>query len=416
MERFSVYKHIFKLPSGTIARRNLIVFRHYDGTLTFTNFGKYVATSNVFKSPASDGGAAFHFVVKMLNYCLHECGMRKLNDLTIDMVKEFVQKYASGALKGDVKPRTKETVIACTNAILTFLVNYIKDNPKASITEKQLYKKQPYRDRHFEAKEKKVPVFDVITEISSKTIFRDIPNEVFSILLNLIATDHTELLGAFIMQSFAGLRPSEACNVRREDSALGPGILIHTVDGDVVSIKVDVRHNMILRSDGVVTGGIKKPRLQKIPVVFINSFMEYYNIYLNYLQYMEYEEDYGPLNINRQGKALAYRSYYNAFNKIVKEELMPICLASEKIELVEFGRLLMENNLSPHALRHWYTVQLVLSGYGLNELMSARGDKSPESCLWYLQNKGELEKLYKTVVNDTFDYLSSAAEQEYGLK
>ena len=60
-------------------------------------------------------------------------------------------------------------------------------------------------------------------------------------------------LGAFV-----GLRPSEACNVRREDSPLGPGILFHQSDGQVFKIEIDLRKEIPLRSDLKPTGRIKK--------------------------------------------------------------------------------------------------------------------------------------------------------------
>ena len=47
----------------------------------------------------------------------------------------------------------------------------------------------------------------------------------------------------------------------------------------------------------------------------------------------------------------------------------------------------------------------------MNELMSWRGDKSPESALTYLNDKGELMKKYKRVQGETFNYLSWMAER-----
>ena len=80
-----------------------------------------------------------------------------------------------------------------------------------------------------------------------------------------------------------------------------------------------------------------------------------------------------------------------------------------------FGQLLQENNISPHIFRHWYTTQLVLSGVNeVSELMSARGDNSPEKCLVYLQNKGEIAKQYGQVNNGVFDYMNWQAEKLFG--
>lgn len=50
----------------------------------------------------------------------------------------------------------------------------------------------------------------------------------------------------------------------------------------------------------------------------------------------------------------------------------------------------------------------------ISELMSARGDKSPESAWIYLQNKGEIAKQYGQVNNGVFDYMSWQAGELYG--
>ena len=74
----------------------------------------------------------------------------------------------------------------------------------------------------------------------------------------------------------------------------------------------------------------------------------------------------------------------------------------------------MEHSLSPHVFRHWFTVQLVLSG--INEpgtLMAFRGDTSPESALTYINNKGELEKQFSKITNETFDYTLWAAKKKH---
>ena len=43
----------------------------------------------------------------------------------------------------------------------------------------------------------------------------------------------------------AGLRPSEACNVRRPDSVLGPGMRFEMRDGQIVNVIIDLREEKI---------------------------------------------------------------------------------------------------------------------------------------------------------------------------
>ena len=128
----------------------------------------------------------------------------------------------------------------------------------------------------------------------------------------------------------------------------------------------------------------------------------------------KYEKEYGPLSVNRQGKAITYASYLDRFHKIIRDEITPILLESNDGELVAYGRILLEHIISPHVFRHWYTVQLVLSGADdVATLMYWRGDKSPESALTYLQNKGEIMRQYQKVNNGIFDYMMWASAKEH---
>lgn len=198
--------------------------------------------------------------------------------------------------------------------------------------------------------------------------------------------------------------------MRRMDSPLGPGIIFDVVDGELLKVTIDLREEYNLRSDMISVGRIKKERMQQIPDIFLHAFRDAYDLYMNYLDTRKYEAEYGAFTVNLQGRAITYDSYRKKFQEIIQNEMIPIYLADEDPEIVLYGRTLMEFKLSPHMFRHWYTVQLVLSGISEpGTLMFWRGDTSPESALTYLQNKGELEKQYRKVNNEVFNYLSWAS-------
>ena len=174
-----------------------------------------------------------------------------------------------------------------------------------------------------------------------------------------------------------------------------------------INDSIDLRKELILRSDNKKVGGIKKERKAMVPPMFLKIFMSSYREYMKHIEGRKYEAEYGPLNINRDGKCMTYAAYYTSFKTIVAKEIVPELLNSNDPEL--------ENGISPHIFRHWYTVQLVLAGVEtVNELMSWRGDKSPESALTYLNDKGELMRKYKRVQGETFNYLSWLAEKRHG--
>ena len=74
-----------------------------------------------------------------------------------------------------------------------------------------------------------------------------------------------------------------------------------------------------------------------------------------------------------------------------------------------FAHLLDSYSWAPHTLRHCFTVSLVLEGLDVAKLQYFRGDKSPESALPYLANKGELMRQVANVHQQAI----SALRQQY---
>lgn len=418
-ERFSIYKHNFVYDNNLIVTKQFIVLCRSDGTKTFTNFHKYAVNPNrKIKKFNEDGNNRFIFINKFLNYAFFTEGISSLSELTVDIGRRFLNAYGMHELPDDDEyvHREKGTVEKCVKAVLDFYINLINDKDSGcKIKSADLYKVITVRNKYGKAIKKTIPQFDVnyISGIK-EPIYRDIPNKAFVLLFDHIATNHTDLLGLVMHQAFAGLRPSEACNVRRMDSPLGSGIRIKEINGRLCGVTIDLRDELNLRSDLLTVGGIKKERIAKVPDIFLSAYKDAYEIYTNYMEGKPYEAEYGPFSVNKQGKAITYDSYYQKFREIIKEEMIPIYLQSNDTELVLYGQTLMEHSLSPHVFRHWYTVQLVLSG--INEpgvLMHYRGDTSPESALTYINNKGELEKQFSKVTNETFNYTLWAAKEKY---
>ena len=107
---------------------------------------------------------------------------------------------------------------------------------------------------------------------------------------------------------------------------------------------------------------------------------------------------------------MTYATYRQHFQKMIKE-MIPFMLYHENMEVQEYGHLLMEYQISPHILRHWFSVRLTMFGEDAATLMYWRGDNSPESALTYLQNKSELSKRFKEVSDDSFASMLAFANQ-----
>ena len=122
-----------------------------------------------------------------------------------------------------------------------------------------------------------------------------------------------------------------------------------------------------------------------------------YESHKAFLATQTFEADYCPMFVNANGMAMTYGNYYARFQYLVDTYLRPLLLEHSDPECRIYGQMLCENKLAPHSLRHWFSVQLALRGETIDQLQFWRGDRSPESALVYLQNKGDLvRELAKT--------------------
>ena len=89
-----------------------------------------------------------------------------------------------------------------------------------------------------------------------------------------------------------------------------------------------------MRSDHKFIGRIKKERMQSVPDIFLNAYINAYNIYMDYLTGKKYEKEYAPFNANTQGNAYSYKLYYLRFREMIKEEIIPLLLKSDILILM----------------------------------------------------------------------------------
>ncbi|HGI4443616.1 TPA: site-specific integrase, partial [Streptococcus agalactiae] len=138
--RFVVYKHSLVLGDNNIVTKQFIVLKHDDGNLQFTDFHRYVKSTSRIKSISDDGNKRFSYVVKFLNFIFGTSGLKSIDQLTLEMVREFFTLYGLSQLPGDREKRKKSTVEKCVNAVLDFLTLYLSEREgKAKLKAEELY-------------------------------------------------------------------------------------------------------------------------------------------------------------------------------------------------------------------------------------------------------------------------------------
>lgn len=396
---YGVYNHRLITKDSITYTRSFIVIRNKFGIIVhFTNLHNYacIYENKVFVPLAADSEARLHYICMMLNYVLIKHYDKFRIDHVFNVNREalecFFRDYAMEK-QPNGKYRGEQSIERCVYAVVAFFRklrwkfgNHVVLKNEDLFTEKTVYNK------YGKSKKKKVPVFQVRGIRKTGEAFRELPTKAFKILLSLAFRYTPDIAFGICLQAFAGLRAGEVCNVRQEGAPSGNGIIFTQVENRTIKIEINLTRELMMRSDGVVCGKIKKERMQCVYPPFLAAFTAAHELHKKFLATRNYELDYCPMFINNHGVAMTYDDYARRFRSLVDNHFRAVLLESDDPECRIYGQLLYENNLTTHALRHWFSVQLTLRGEEIAQIQYWRGDKSPESAFMYLQNKGDLIK------------------------
>ena len=396
VQRYGVYTFRTATRDGTVYARSFLVIRNGYGVIVrFTRLQDYAGFKN-YKPITSNAEKKLYYVCGMLNYVLvdhgRRFGIRHVFGITAEMLQEYFDFYASAA-KADGVYRSRDSILKCIGAVTAFMANLVwKFGGHMKLSRQDIYRDEIAYDRNGRRYHRAVPLFQAVGMPVRRRIFRDIPYKVFEILIPMAFRYSRDIAFGLCLQAFAGLRAGEVLSVRQECSPLGKGITFTEIGGRVVKAVIDVEQEVLIRDDDVEVSMIKKERLQGVYPAFLKAFCKAYEIHKEYLSGRTFDRDYWPMFINRNGEAMTYESYRIRFHDLVNNHLRPYLIQSADPELRLYGQLLYENQLGTHALRHWFTVQLVLRGEDIGAIQYWRGDSSPDSAFEYLQNKGDLTR------------------------
>jgi len=411
---FAVYELLVEDRANNVGNHRFIVLKNKHGLVVrFTELEKYSYPFTGRKPPIKTRSKhELDYICNALNYIFFNWKSENKTTSTARVTKEtiigFFDYYRTEPLDNG-KFRGQQSIDKCVKAVSNFFANLsFAVGAIAAIEPTELFI-ETYEKANKESRKvvmKYLPVYqERALQKREKPILRDVPIAAMEILWDVCRVYCPEIYFIIVAQCTAGLRPSEALNMRREDSPLGRGLSVTMHGSTLTKIEIDLQKELLLRSDGASVGRIKRERVQQVYPAFNLLFMQAYEFHKHFLHGRKYETDYAPMFVNRIGKAMTYKSYLQSFQNLVHKHLRPRLLLSEKPELQVLAHRLATENLSPHTLRHFFTVALVLRGEGIAQIQHYRGDKNPESALTYFMNKGELVKAAEDVTTNLITQL-----------
>ncbi|EMY4798077.1 site-specific integrase [Bacillus pacificus] len=418
--KFGVASHKMVYKDGVLKEFLFIVLKHRDSNtiLEVTPYSKYLRYNrnrSLDSRRASTVLKKARYICMFLNYLLIDMysffKITDIKDIKIEHGTRFLQAYADGEV-GSNERKKNETINLVMIEIAKFYewIQKIHEKKATHIHGKKMLEKKEVKNKKSEEMVVyKTPFSVVVTEPTSSTTFRDIPNKVFWILLKLSQAIYPQITLAIALQAFAGLRAGEVCNIRQDICPIdGGGVSTRLVGGKLETFRINLKNQYVMRSDGVYVGGIKRRRDQFVYSKFRPIFYHLYKKHIKWLEQQSIDKGYFPLFVNQKGMAMTVQDYREKFKTLVHTHLVQVLSESDDYELRAYAELLDTNQLSTHALRHWFSVQLVLSSESIHKIASWRGDKDLNTALIYLTNKSELLNLHNEVnseiINDVLNF------------
>ena len=348
------------------------------------------------------------------NYLLYR--LKKIEDVDIQVFKDFLKCYSKTYTNRGSYPSKRSVLNKRDNiSIFLFMLCTIKKTGMKHIAKEDIIDAKYIQTPDFSIR--KVNDYKIkvrySNNINADTLMRDMPLEIVERFIKMSQIYDPELTFAIVLMAYGGLRQGEICNVRRKESCYGPGIIISYGDGidvksnsyerckECLAMEIDIRDTLLLRSDGIYVGEIKRERMQPIFEGYVDIINKYYEKHLE-LTATKALEEYKPMFTTKHISsntgcymALTKSALRERINSLFLKHVLPSLENDSNIKLQSFYAQMRNHSWGAHAFRHWFTVSLVLLGCDEVVIQSARGDRNRQSSKTYLERKGELQNLYK---------------------
>lgn len=415
---FGVYKYIHTTDAeNRLYKKYAIVIREAATKLIvrFTDYADKLIYRrrkdfNVFSGDVGE----LYIVCQLLNFVLIKMfkiyRIRDVRDITFDMLQQWLDEYSSTKLPSGFFP-TMESVRKHRRVACIFGWMLCHDGQRDGKPMRYLKKVDLITSNYvtvpadsFHIKNRKTYEYHLFChffneDMGLQKLNRDMPLCIIERFVKIAEIYDPELVLAIVLASYIGLREGEICNLRQNRSKYGASLIITRMYGEAVVLQVDLTKELLMRSDRIDVGGIKRENFRNALPSHVRIIDYYLQEHLQMIKDKPCEDSY-PLFLNRNKKNGVYMAMTkDGFRKrIMKlfEKVLASCKDDPNLDLQRYYAEMtaMDKQFGPHNFRHTGTVRAVLAGVDESTLMGMRGDKSPRSAQTYTKNKGALYQRY----------------------
>lgn len=320
------------------------------------------------KSPNTIKNFYLTFIIRFLNFIFNDCDtpISAIEDLTLEMVEEFLNKFSQGKLPNDEKNswRSGETVDKATTAINYFIywLCWKKDSSRRKVFKMKYIKESDFdfsrviknsKSGYASGEYKRLePIVEPRKTTSIRTREKAVEAGAYTVkkLIEVAQKNDPIMVFGIILGAYCGLRVGFI-------TQLYEGRLKGFQKGKDFGAYIDFTHEAILRSDNKPTSKLKSRVNVPIYPGCTQIVYKYYQEHIAILKSKGlYPNKYGALFVTERGKAMPHKTYLSRFERLNK--LVEIVIneeASEGIlEAIVEQQILARGKLTPHSLRHYY--------------------------------------------------------------
>lgn len=358
-------------------------------------------------------------VNSFLNYILHKTNINRINEITVNEIREFLKEARTNISGDEVKSDTWKRI---QKDVFVFLENYYKyhrdevdfgynGNDLRNITiikEKNTKRTKKHVVTEYKALNVKAPKGN-----DHKHRKRTIMYGHLDAMLYAAKMYEPMIYLAITLMAYAGLREGEVVNLSFADITEKRKI------GVLEKITIDLQESDKFRRGKTHTGVIKKARQQDVYPDFIPNVAGAIEFHKDYLQaHGLLKEGKNPIFYNKYGGAMSVTTLTNRIRDLFNNYFLNVLKRTSSRcefegETYAFIEAYEDEYPGAHMFRHWYTMYLITKKkLRPEEVRKWRGD-SPNSNAYeeYMHLNYDLIEAYR---NTAYSFQESLIGDIYG--
>lgn len=362
--------------------------------LTVTGYSKIMLESKILNTEKNTRINLAKSIIMFLNYLFFEReyiernsdikkvkNLEKIENLKLYDADLFIDDYKKGLIGRNIQ-KSRGSVQQIEHRIARFCMFLVNNYTMKNMQKKDFKfatKKMSINGKVTEKTILQSPFKVLYPKQKEKQRLEDVSFYVISELIKLASELRPMFAFPIAIQSFAGLRAGEVCNVSYYNTTK------KYLGFNLMEFKINLMEEQQLRSDGVDVGQIKSHEIAQVHPAFLKFFDIVLKFHNEYRKKLKKRNKFGAMFLNRDGKAMTEKDYNNGFKYLVEKLITRLQLTGDSAAISE-ANLMLFKDFNPHTLRYFFSQSIAsLPEANIFDVAMFRRDRTLDAAINYIR-------------------------------